>query len=87
MQAAPAAKPWAPYVEQLLSKQAEYSMLNGDFDHFQEDTAELLPEKEVHSLSHVAIMLTCIAYSMQYSTQLLANALHPAMTPSCRCYR
>lgn len=47
MQAAPAAKPWSPLVEQLLSKQAEYSMLNGDFDHFHEDTADLLPEKEV----------------------------------------
>lgn len=31
----------------MLSKQAEMSMLNGDFEHFDESGAELLAGKEV----------------------------------------
>ena len=31
----------------MLSKQAEMAMLNGDFEHFDESGAELLPDKEV----------------------------------------
>lgn len=54
-------------MEQLLSKQAEYSMLNGDFDHFEEDTAELLPEKEVGSFE---LVLCLSALCAQFFTEV-----------------
>lgn len=49
-------------------------MLNGDFDHFQEDTAELLPEKEVRSFTHEAnhADVHCISPAVFY-------------TASCKC--
>ena len=31
----------------MLSKQSELALLSGDFDHFDDDGGELLPEKEV----------------------------------------
>ena len=47
VRAAPAAKPWPATYTSMLSKQAEMSMLNGDFEHFDEAGAELLAGKEV----------------------------------------
>ena len=50
VRAAPVAKPWPAIYTSMLSKQAEMSMLNGDFEHFDEAGAELLAEKEVGAL-------------------------------------
>lgn len=50
MRAAPAAKPWPAIYTSMLSKQAEMSMLNGDFEHFDEAGTELLAGKEVDVL-------------------------------------
>ena len=44
--AAPAAKPWPAICTSMLSKQAGMSLLNGDFEHFDE-SGELAPGKEV----------------------------------------
>ena len=50
MRAAPADKPWLPIHTSMLTKQAELSLLGGDFDHFDDEGGALLPDKEV---SHV----------------------------------
>lgn len=47
VRAAPAAKPWLSAHTSMLSKQSELALLSGDFDHFDDDGGELLPEKEV----------------------------------------
>lgn len=53
VRAAPAAKPWLAVYTSMLSRQAEMAMLNGDFEHFDESGAELLPEKEVAACAAV----------------------------------
>ena len=50
VRAAPAAKPWPAAYTSMLSRQAEMTMLNGDFEHFDEPGLDLLPEKEVSSI-------------------------------------
>ena len=54
MRAAPVAKPWLPDHVTMLTRQAELSLLSGDFDHLDDDGGAPLPAKEV---SH-ALLLT-----------------------------
>ena len=58
--AAPAAQPWVPSYTSMLSKQAELSLLAGDFDHFDDDRGELLPEKEVSCQPLVSQEALCV---------------------------
>ncbi|KAL0055873.1 hypothetical protein WJX82_005292 [Trebouxia sp. C0006] len=47
VRAAPLAKPWLPDHVSMLTRQAELSLLSGDFDHLDDDGGAPLPAKEV----------------------------------------
>lgn len=47
VRAAPIAKPWLPDHVAMLTRQAELSLLSGDFDHLDDDGGTPLPAKEV----------------------------------------
>ena len=59
MRAAPADKPWLPIHTGMLTKQAELSLLGGDFDHFDDEGGALLPDKEVSHESCVVCAILC----------------------------
>lgn len=62
----------------MLSKQGELSMLNGDFDHFHEDTAELLAEKEVGTACPAYL---AFAHAANFEHDFKANGMFaPVMT-------
>lgn len=56
MGAHPVSKPWPAAFRSMLSMQADMSMLNGDFEHFDEAGTELLAGKEVGVLGTAALV-------------------------------
>ncbi len=64
VRAAPAAKPWLPVHTSMLTKQAELSLLGGDFDHFDDSGGELLPEKEVGLSFHPLLYVGLLQYPL-----------------------
>lgn len=54
VRAAPVGKPWLPDHVTMLTRQAELSLLSGDFDHLDDDGGAPLPAKEV---SHALLLI------------------------------
>ena len=54
VRAAPLAKPWLPNHVSMLTRQAELSLLSGDFDHLDDDGYAPLPAKEVSHQSDLS---------------------------------
>lgn len=72
MRAAPAEKPWLPIHTGMLTKQAELSLLGGDFDHFDDEGGALLPDKEVSHESCVVCHLMSDDQTQKKAAELLA---------------
>ena len=72
MRAAPADKPWLPIHTGMLTKQAELSLLGGDFDHFDDEGGALLPDKEVSYVTCVVCQLTSDDQTQKKAAGLLA---------------
>lgn len=66
VRAAPIAKPWLPDHVTMLTRQAELSLLSGDFDHLDDDGGAPLPAKEV---SHKILLIWSFCHMSQLMTE------------------